>query len=272
MKKATLYAGGTAVLLALSFGVSACSGDPAAEEPSSSAVSTNPSEALSEAPSEAPSDEPSGEPTEADSTEPASTGTQYTADELEAVLTAINEAEALNAQVIPDAELRPLLEGSAAEGLEDIVVTPEECNVFAESDLPELTAEANLAVMTFAGESSLQPDTLSLSSVPSEETIAEQLAASRTQLEQCSEFEMEISGQVVTAAVQELETETDAEEEVAVQTTVQVPGSVQESVTVTGFVGSTSINVLVGSSGDPQADVERAAGLINLAVAELAKL
>lgn len=263
MNRVTPYAGGTAVLLAMLFGVTACSGEQATD-PTPSSTSTSAEETQS--------GEPTAEPTpSSESEEPASGGSQHTADELLAVLTTINEAESLNAQVISDEEIEPLLEEGAGS-LGEIVVTPEECNVFAQSDLPELATEATLAVMTFAGESSLQPDTLSLSSVPSAETVAQQLAASRTQLDECSEFEMEISSQVVSATVQELEVDTNADEEIAVQTTVQVPGSIQESVSVTGAVGSTTINVLVGSSGDAQADVQRAAGIINLAVAELENL
>ncbi len=260
MKKATLYGAGVAILLALT----GCTGEPVAGEgaPSKNAgsASSDPGGSSSTGPSQAPSSS-AGE----------ANGSQLTAVELEAVLTAVSEAEALNAQVIPDEQLRPLLE-QGADQLGDVVVRPEECNAFAQSDLPELTAEANFAVMTFAGESSLQPDTVSLSSVASADVVIEQLASGREELQTCSEFEMELEGEVISASVKELEIQTEADEAIAVQTTVQVPGSIQESVTVTGILGGTSINVVVGSSGDPQADAQRAAGLVDVVVAELAAL
>lgn len=198
----------------------------------------------------------------------AGDGSQLSAEELEAVLVSVDEAEPLNAQVVPDAELRAL-EEEGARRAEGIVVTPEECNVYAEPSPEPLSVEASRAAMTFAGESSLQPDTVSLSSLPSEDAAIAQMQASRSQLDMCSEFTMEISNQEIMTTVVEVDVETTADEDLALRTTVQVPGTVQQSMTVRSVVGSTIIDVLVGSSSDPEADTARAERLTNLIVAEL---
>lgn len=195
-------------------------------------------------------------------------GSQLSAEQLEAVLIAVDEAEPLNAQVIPDEELRAL-EEEGARRAEDIVVTPEECNVYAEPSPDPLSVEANRAAMTFAGESSLQPDTVSLSGLPSEDAAIAQMQASRSQLNMCSEFTMEISNQEIMTTVMEVEVDTAADEDLALRTTVQVPGTVQQSMTVRSVVGSTVIDVLVGSSSDPEADIARAERLTDLIAAEL---
>lgn len=201
-------------------------------------------------------------------TDPGGDGSQLSAEQLEAVLVSVDEAESLNAQIMPDAELRALEEENDRRA-EGIVVTPEECNVYAEPSPEPYSAEASRAVMTFAGESSLQPDTVSLSGLPSEEAAIAQMQAGRSQLNVCSEFTMEISNQEIMTTVVEVDVETAADEDLALRTIVQVPGTVQQSMTVRSVVGSTVIDVLVGSSTDQEADVARAERLTDLIVAEL---
>lgn len=234
------------VLLAVLGG---CTGEPAGEEPTAQASTSAP-----------------GVSATADSG-----GSGLAAEQLEAVLTTINEAESLKAQVIPDAEIRSLEEQAAGRAGE-IAVTPEECNVYAESAPETDPVEATRAAMTFAGESSLQPDAISLSSFPSSETAVGQVQAGREQLAACSEFSMEVSGQRIMTSVAEVDVETTADEDFALRTTAQVPGTIQESLTVTAVVDSTVIDVLVGGSADPAADVDRAERLVNLVVAQLRSL
>ena len=80
---------------------------------------------------------------------------------------------------------------------------------------------------------------------------------------------MEVSGQEIVTTVTEVDVDTAADEDLALRTTAQVPGTIQESVTVRSLVGSTVVDVLVGSSIDPAADVDRAERLTNLVVAQL---
>lgn len=198
----------------------------------------------------------------------AGDGSQLSAEQLEAVLAAVDESASLNAQVIPGAELLARQE-EAARRPQEIVVSPEECNVYTESGPDGLSADAGRAAMTFAGESSLQPDAVTLSSLSSAEAAMEQLQASRNQLNLCSEFLMEVSGQEIMTTVAEVEVDTAADEDLSIRTTAQVPGTIQESLTVTAVVGSTVVDVLVGSSTDPEADISRAERLTDLIVAEL---
>lgn len=255
MSRVARIFGGLAIVTALA----ACSSERAAEDPATQepVTTTTPSPA-----EPAPSAAPSGPSV------PAGDGSQLSAEQLEAVLAAVNEAESLNAQIIPDTELRAL-EEEGVRRAEEIAVTPEECNVYAESSPESSLTEASRAAMTFAGESSLQPDTVSLSGLPSEEAAGAQIQASRNQLNTCSEFTMEISSQEIRTTVTEVDVETAADEDLALRTTAQVPGTVQESITVRAAVGSTVVDVLVGGSTDPAADVDRAELLTDLVVAEL---
>ncbi|GAB3549159.1 hypothetical protein GCM10027404_14330 [Arthrobacter tumbae] len=253
-------AGGFACVLALA----GCSADPPDEHPperqTQTAAPAEPSAAGTQTPA-------TSEPAATPSSTPGS-GSRLSAEQLEAVLAAVNEAESLNAQIIADGELRAL-EEEGARRAEDIAVTPEECNVYAESSPEGLSAEASRAAMTFAGESSLQPDTVSLSGLTSEGAAGAQIRASRNQLNACSEFTMEVSSQEIRTTVAEIEVETAADQDLALRTTAQVPGTIQESLTVRAAVGGTVVDVLVGGSTDPAADVARAERLTNLVVAEL---
>lgn len=255
MRRAARIGWGLAVVLALA----GCSEEPPGEE----LPGETPPMTLGATPTG--TQVPGPEPTESFS---AGSGSQLSAEQLEAVLSAVNEAASLKAQVVPDAELRALEEEGARRS-EDIVVTPEECNVYAESSPEDLSADASRAAMTFAGESSLQPDTVSLSSLPSEAKASAQVQASRDQLNVCSEFTMEVSSQEIVTTVAEVDADTAADTDLALRTTAQIPGTIQESITVRAVVGSTVVDVLVGGSTDPAADVDRAERLTDLVVAEL---
>ena len=120
-----------------------------------------------------------------------------------------------------------------------------------------------------SSESSLQPDTVSLSGLASEEAARTQLRAGRDQLDACSEFTMEVSNQEIRTTVSEVDVDTAADEDLALRTTARVPGTIQESITVRAVVGSTVVDVLVGGSPDPAADAARAERLTDLVAAEL---
>lgn len=255
MRSLTRFACGLVMVMALA----GCTGEPADEElpnqestPTAGTSASGPAE---------PAPDGKGSAAPAD-------GSQLSAEQLESVLAAVDETESLNAQVIPDAELRAR-EEEAARRAQDIAVTPEECNVYTESGLEELATDTSRAAMTFAGESSLQPDTVSLSSLSSAGAAIEELQASRDQLNVCSEFLLEISGEEIMTTVSEVGVDTSADDDLSLRTTAQIPGTIQESFTVRAVVGSTVIDVLVGSSADPDADIARAERLANLIVAEL---
>jgi hypothetical protein len=150
-------------------------------------------------------------------------------------------------------------------------VTPEECNIYAEAP-EDRAAEATGAAMTFAGESSLQPDSLTLASLPSEEAAHAEVEAIRDQLDVCTEYTIVVADQEITTTVSEIAVDTAADADLALRTTAQVPGTIQESVTVRAVVGSTVLDVLVGASTDREADITRAARLADLVVAELSVL
>lgn len=205
-------------------------------------------------------------PAGADPSATARPDTEYSPEELVAALTAVDEGESLAGVILADAEIRDLVDQAGTEAPSDLTVSPEECNVFAETDVVGDALSASLAVMTFAGASSLQPDSLSLTSHGSDDVIQDQLEANRTQLADCSEFEMDIAGEVVTATVTEQQATTNADETFAVRTVVRIPGTIQETVSLTALTGTTTINVTVGSSGDNAEDLARGEQLVDATI------
>ncbi|MHA7273834.1 hypothetical protein ACX80Z_10415 [Arthrobacter sp. TMT4-20] len=196
---------------------------------------------------------------------------EYTATELEMALEAVDEQESLAGVILDDSAIRELVNG-ADDGTSDLTVTPEECDVFADPNLAGQALSATLGVMTFAGASSLQPDSVSLTSQKSDESIQDQIEANRTQLAECSAFDMEIRGEEVSVAVTELTASTNADETFAVRTVVQVPGTIQETVSLTALIGTTTINVTIGSSGDVAQDLARGESLVDATITALRSL
>ncbi|MHA7155467.1 hypothetical protein [Arthrobacter sp. TMN-50] len=226
---------------------------------------------LSAEPTTDPADS-AGDPTDsadAGGAPAASLDAEFTPDELAAALATVNAEESLEGVILTDSDIRELVVESGSRNPGDLTVSPEECNVFADPDLTKQALNAALATMTFAGASSLQPDSVSLTSHASDEVIEDQLDANRDQLADCSEFEMDIAGETVMVRVSELEVATIADEAFAVQTVVQVPGTIQQTVSLTAVVGTTTINVTVGSSGDSAVDLVRGRDLVDTTVTAL---
>lgn len=245
--------------------VGGCSAGPGIDDlPTPATLSAEPTEGT----------EPTVEPTSLDPVGPdpttaAQANAEYTAEELVEALRAVDGEESLAGVILADADIRELVDQAGTDAPTDLTVTPEECNVFADTDVVGDALSATLAVMTFAGASSLQPDSLSLTSHGSDDAIQDQLEANRTQLTDCSEFEMDIAGEVVAAAVTEQQVTTNADRTFAVRTVVRVPGTIQETVSLTALIGTTTINVTVGSSGDNAEDLARGEELVDATVAAL---
>ncbi|WP_209730851.1 hypothetical protein [Arthrobacter sp. CAN_C5] len=254
--------------------VGGCSAGPDIDElPAPATLSAEPTDGAEPTEAAEPTVDPtSTEPAGTDPTTIAQPNTEYTPEELVAALTAVDEEQSLAGVILPDSDIRDLVDRAGTEAPSDLTVTPEECNVFADTDVVGPALSASLAVMTFAGASSLQPDSLSLTSHGSDDVIQDQLAANRSQLAECSEFEMDIAGEVVTAAVTEQRVTTNADRTFAVRTVVRIPGTIQETVSLTALIGTTTINVTVGSSGDNAEDLTRGEELVDATVAALRSL
>jgi len=259
---ATAVSGATLLVIA------GCSANQGTDElPAPATLSAEPTDSIE------PTD--SVEPTDVTGNDPGTgseSGAEYTPAELETALTLVNEGESLAGAILTDEDIRELVAASGGEAPSDLTVSPEECNVFADTDIAQPGLNSSLAVMTFAGASSLQPDSLSLTSQTSDGLIQQQIEANRTQLQECSEFELTIAGEVVSAAVTELSATTDADRTFAVRTVVQVPGTIEETVSLTALLGTTTINATVGSSGDSSRDLARGEDLVDAAVAALLSL
>lgn len=254
--------------------VSGCSAGPDVDDlPDPATLTAEPTDGMEPTDGSEPTvDTTSTNPATADPTAAPRPDTEYSPEELVAALSAVNEDESLAGVILADAEIRDLVDQAGTGAPSDLTVSPEECNVFADTDVVGDALSATLAVMTFAGASSLQPDSLSLTSHGSGDVIQNQIEANRTQLADCSEFEMDISGEVVTAAVTEQQVSTNADKTFAVRTVVRVPGTIQETVSLTALIGTTTINVTVGSSGDNAEDLARGEELVDATVAALRSL
>lgn len=194
---------------------------------------------------------------------------EFTPEELAAALATVNEKKSLEAIILTDSDIREFVGDTGSENRAEPSISPEECNVFADPELTDQALNAALSAMTFAGASSLQPDSISLTSHTSDEVIQDQLDINRDQLADCSEFEMDIAGETVAVGVTELPVTTVADEAFAVQTVVQVPGTIRQTISLTAVTGTTTINVIVGSSGDSVLDLARGQDLVDSTVSAL---
>ncbi|WAP51043.1 hypothetical protein OL239_14150 [Arthrobacter sp. ATA002] len=189
---------------------------------------------------------------------------QYTADELEAALTAVKTSEGLTGEVENDAMLRPQLEETTLSG---VVTTPEQCNILVSSFFDEKIAGGNLA--TVGLDSS---DTLMLISYEDASVLEEQAGSSEQLIKDCVDFEMALDGAVITGAVEGLEASTDAPSTQAYRTVItRADGGEASTIQVSGLSGTLNLSVTLFDPADPDAAVAKAEETINAALTELEK-
>lgn len=190
---------------------------------------------------------------------------QYTADELEAALTAVRDAEGTTGQIINDATLRPGL-AQVESTLEDLTITPEVCSDLASDNIAEKIDSANVAIMQFNA-----TDTLTVFSYDDASFIDRQVETNAQQMVDCTEFQMEVSGQVISAAAEEVSASTDAVTTQAYRVTVAAAGQEATTVQVSAFSGTTNITASMTNPADAQGALATAEDLINALLAELKK-
>ena len=190
---------------------------------------------------------------------------QYTAEQIEAALAGAKESQGLGGQIIPGDMLRSQVEGAAGM-LGDVVITPEKCDVLASMDVSKALDSANVGMMQLSA-------TDLVSVVSRSEAAAAQYEAATTEqlMGECSEFQMDVAGQVITASTQPLDAATDAESTHAFRTTVNAAGQATDSIQVAGVYGTTTITVSMTNAADAGAAVDRAEALINVLLGELAE-
>lgn len=188
---------------------------------------------------------------------------QYTADELEAALTAVKTARGLEGDVENDAALRPQLGEVSLTG---ITATPAQCVTLVSSLFDETIADGNLATVELDGAGGLMLISYKDSSVPDKQAeTGEQLASD------CAEFQMERGGVTITGAVETLDASTEAPTTQAYRTTITRADGKSETVLVQALSGTLNLSVTVLDPTDAAAAVATAEETINAALAELEK-
>ena len=233
-----------ALLVAGAFALAGCSSNDAAES----------------APAESSS--PSPTPT------PAVGQDQYSPDEIEAALVAVKESEGLGGEVTNQEALRPLLE-NAPDAMAGIVITPEQCDVLATTDVAGVLENANMAILLLSA-----TDSLSVASHPDASVMEKQSEDNSRLLDDCAEFQMEASGQVITATTEAVDATTDAGTTQAFRTAITAAGEVTETIQISAVSGTTNVQVSMtgaGAGAESAAAVATAEELINAVLAELGK-
>ncbi|GAA3288997.1 hypothetical protein ACFFON_15035 [Arthrobacter citreus] len=238
-----------ALLVAGIFALSGCgssdSPEAAASEPSASAESASPT--------------PTPTPTLAVGQE------QYTADELEAALTAVKEEQGLTGQIANDAAVRPELAG-VEDAFAGIVITPEECSALATANLSEKIESSTVAIMQLS-----ETDSLTVISYEDASLMDSQVENNEQQMVDCAEFTMETGGQVLSASAEEVDSSTDAVTTQAYSVAINVEGQETTTLQISGFSGTTNITVSMSDPADAAGAQGAAEELINAVLAELEK-
>ena len=193
---------------------------------------------------------PESQPPAAESSSPAPSVRQgqYTADELEAALTTVKAEAGLKGQIANDATLRPELEG-VEDALSGITITPEECSALASANIGEKIKGSNVAVMQLSA-----TDALTVMSYEDKSLVEDQIRNNDQQMVDCTEFQMEAGGQIITASAEELDASTDSETTQAYSVAVDAGGQQTVTVQVNAFSGSTNIVINLIDPADPAAD------------------
>ncbi|NOJ59086.1 hypothetical protein [Arthrobacter sp. 260] len=240
MKKSTHFALLCVAALALA-GCGAESGGTSDATPSA--------EATSAAPSVEPTEEPSP-------TESATAGPEYTNEDLTALVSSLTDAKGQPLTVLPAEQLDQGII-LARTIFERATISPEECNVFASENLQAPEGSTYAAGLSQAAEEMTQT-TVTVIAVEDPAVMAEQITQSQDSIDQCTSFEVEFEGEVITSELQPLEVATDAETSMgalAVQTVSS--GETQSSMTVSAVQGNLAVTaVKMGKEILPEAQAE----------------
>ncbi|MHA7217975.1 hypothetical protein ACX80L_03680 [Arthrobacter sp. MDT1-48-3] len=196
-------------------------------------------------PSPSPSSSPSPSPSaEADGTTTAHDGSRtYSSEELAAILGTVTEADGAALQVLPTDQIDQGMD-QARRFLESVVITPEECAVFASNTL-EVPEDAGYATgVSGAGGDAVQT-IVSASSSADAAFFPGRIDASSAALQACSSFTVEAQGVVIDQTVQDVDAATDADRSFGNLTLQSSPdGARQETMTVIGTRGSLAVTAV----------------------------
>lgn len=207
------------------------------------------------------------EPAESGSASPTPTlavgQEQYSADELESALAAVNEAEGLNGEIQNDAELRPQFEDASYL---ETGVDPEQCTAVLSSTFDRKIQDGNLAFMGFNA-----TDMLAVISYDDKSVLEKQFGDSENTLADCGEFQMTNGDARITAVAESATASTEAPVTQAYRTTVRRESGDGVVVHVVGISGTTQVSATLIDPTDEAASVAQSEEVINAVLAELEK-
>lgn len=189
---------------------------------------------------------------------------QYTPDQLSAALAAANTQLGLGGVVHTDAQIRPQLEAGSEE-LDEIVITPQSCAVFIDTELEDTIGQTTFALLTVN-----EDITVTISSFADPAVLQEQARANEQALEACSTFQVQAGDAVFDAETEELPAESDAQATFAVATVATLDGETVPTVTMNGTSGSTKVEVTFTDPDEPEQAVGEGRTLIDAVLAHLA--
>ena len=242
-----------AILLAGIFVLSGCGSSAEGVESGAAESSAAGAESASSTPASTPT------------TTPAVGRKQYTADQLEAVLTAVKDSQGITGPIANDATLRPELE-AATDSFNGITITPEECSDLVTSGLGDKIDSAHFAILQLG-----VADTVTIISYADESFIENQIENNNQQMIDCAEFQMELGGQVISSTGEEIAASTAAPVTQAYNVRSTSADEETANIQLTAFSGTTSITLAMQNPGDSAGAVAAAEEMVNAVLAELEK-
>lgn len=247
-----------AVPLAALLALTACSPSAPASSPSSS-------------PSQNAGTGQSGDPAaDADESPEAAAGS-YSSEDLAAVLGSVTQADGEPLQVIPAEQLEQSMD-QARRFLQEVTITPSECEVFV-SDTLEAPPGAGVATGVSSSNGTAVRTIVSVASSSDTGFAEGRLRSSAAALDTCSSFTVEAQGVVIDQDVRIVDAETDAEETFGSLTLQSSSdGARQETMTVVGIRGDLAVTAVRTAQDDlPEGTQDELQDLIDATLTATAK-
>lgn len=239
---------GAAAILALS----ACSG-PAPATDGSQTGQNSAGESAAQKPAE------QAEPKAAEAKE-------FTEPELTAMLTGLKDANGAALTVLPAEELAKTQDLSKS-ALADVVITPEECRAFANSNA-ELPAGSIHVGGMWTGDAATGSGTAVTLLSAKPELLSETLDRASDQDGACSTFSMEIAGQTVDTTMKDIAVDTAADSEKARIITQNMPGGQAiKTVSVQALHGGLLVSVVKLGTDTEEASAAELATIVDQVLA-----
>ena len=216
------------------------------------------------APSQGATDQPAAASSSAAA--PAAGAKQLTAEQVEAVASALKESEpTAGAQVLNDAVLKA---GTAQ--MEQIIAgmkaEPAACGPYASAGMSEILDSVNMASLVVPAASGAESTTVSVASYASVSDVQDLAAKRQQSFKDCATFNLEIQGSKTSATLTDTKASTDADSTLASLGEIKFGGQTMKTLSVYGMDGNNTVAVTLSAPKDVDAAVAKAEETINAAL------